>query len=96
MPEMVFGLHNSGNGIYHTPGGLLVFRGDGLIVQECLEGLLVFALKHHFELFPTSLGLIGLLCINVEGFQVVKGYGVEGLTVLHLLGHEAELMGFRM
>ena len=57
-----------------------------VVVQECLEGLPVFALKHNFELFPTSLDIIGLIGINVGGFQVVKSPGVEGLPVLHLLG----------
>ena len=62
------------------------------IVQECLEGLLVFTFKHHFELFPASLGITGLICIDVEGFQVVESPGVEGLHVLNLLGQwEAEL-----
>ena len=68
------------------PGGLLVLWVDGLTVQECLEGLPVFTLKHDFELFPASLGFIGLICIDVEGFQAVKSPGVEGLPVLHLLG----------
>ena len=63
-------------------GGLLVFRGDGLIVQECLP---VFTLKHHFELFPNSLGLIRLICVDVEGFHVVKSPHVEDLLVLYLL-----------
>ena len=58
-----------------------MLSGDGLVVQECLEGLPLFALKHHFELFPA-----GLICINVEGFQVVESPGVEGLPVFHLLG----------
>ena len=74
-----------------------MLRGDGPIVQECLEGLPVFTLKHHFELFSAGLGLIGLIGINVEGFQVVRSPGIEGLLVLHLLGQcETELRGFPM
>ena len=60
--------------------------GDGLVVQESLQGLAVFTLKHHIELFPASLGLIGLICVDNEGLQVVESPGVEGYPVLCLLG----------
>ena len=79
------------------PQGCLVLWDDGLIVQECLEGLPVFSLKHHFELFPACLGFIGLICNDVEGFQVGENPGVEGLPVPHLLGcSEAEFRGLPM
>ena len=42
-------------------GGLLVFWCEGLIVQESLEHLPVFALKHHLELVPTVLVSLGSL-----------------------------------
>ena len=45
-----------------------MFRDDGLIVQEGLENLPVFAFEHHFELFPASFVIIGLISIDVEGF----------------------------
>ena len=67
-------------------GGLLVFQCDGLIVQESLEHLPVFALKHHFELLPSSPSVIKLISVDVEGFQVIQIPGVEGLPVICLLG----------
>ena len=38
-----------------SPGGLLMFRGDHVIVEEGPECLPVFAIKHHFELFQLVL-----------------------------------------
>ena len=68
------------------PGDLLVLWHNGFIVQESLEHLLVFAFKCHLELLLASLGVIRLIGVDVEGFQVIQGPGVEGLPVLHLLG----------
>ena len=45
---------------------------DSLIVQVSLEHLLVFALKHHLELFPAGLGVVQLIGVDVEGFQVIQ------------------------
>ena len=42
--------------------------------------------KHAFKLFPASLGITGLICIDVDGFHVVENPGVGGLPVIHLLG----------
>ena len=73
----------------------LALQGDGPIVNEGLEGLPVFSLKHHFKLFPAGLVVISSLGINIEGLQVVNGPGVECSPVLRLLGCvEAELWGF--
>ena len=68
VTEVVLRLNDSAKGILHSPGGLLMLRGDGLIVQEGLEHLAVFALKHHFELLPACPGIIRLFSINVGGF----------------------------
>ena len=58
----------------------------GFIVQESLKHLPVFTIKHHLELLPASLGVVRLIGVDVEGFQVMQGPGVEGLPVIHLLG----------
>ena len=55
----------------------------------------VFALKHHFKLLPASVVVISFLSINVEGFQVIYGPGVEDFPVLQLMGGiKVEFGGF--
>ena len=63
--------------LYH----LLALLSDGTIVDEGLESLLVFALKHHFKQLPASL-VIGFFSIDVEGLQVIYHSGIEGSQVL--------------
>ena len=63
-------------------GHLLASQSDGTTVNEGLEGLPVFALKHHFELFPASFVVIDLFDVNVNGLQVVNGPGIECSPVL--------------
>ena len=63
-----------------------MLQHDGVIIQESLEHLPSFVLKHHLELLPASLGVIRLIGVFVEGFQVIQSPGVEGLPVVHLLG----------
>ena len=88
---MVFGLDGGQYGIQHLPVGLLVLCCYGLVLYE---GLSVFALKHHLELFPARSGLIGFISVNVEGFKGVEGSHVELLPVLRLMGrYKAELRG---
>ena len=86
MPEMLLRLDSSANSITGKPGHPLTLRGDGTIVDEGLEILLVLALKHHFKLLPASAAVISLLCIDVKGPQVIYNPGVEELPVLQLMG----------
>ena len=73
---MFFRLKCCGNGIEDMPGDILVLQGDGVSLNKYLEGLPIFTLKHHFELFPVSLEVF-FLCINIKGFQEVDGASVE-------------------
>ena len=67
MLEVVFGLHGGCSNIKHLLEHLLALWGDGTIVDEGLEGLLVFTLEHHFKLFLASLEVISFYGTDVEG-----------------------------
>ena len=82
VPEVVFRFDGSCYGILYLLGGLLVLLGNGAIVNQNLQGLLVFALKHHFQLLPASLHGVSFFGIDVEGLQEVSVPGVESLPVL--------------
>ena len=47
MPKVVFHFDDCLDDIQYSDGSLLVFRGDGTIVNEGLYGLLVFSPKQH-------------------------------------------------
>ena len=64
----------------------LSLLGDGAIVYEGLDILLVLALEHHLKLLPVSVAVISFLGINVEGFQVIYGPGIEDFPVLWMMG----------
>ena len=71
MPEMLISLYSSANGIKGLPGHLLVLQVHGPIVNEGLESLSIFSLKHDLQLLPACVPVVSLISINVEGFQVV-------------------------
>ena len=83
---MLFRFNCSGDGIKDLPGGLLLLKGGGAGLSEGLKGLLIFILKHHFELFPAFMGGVFFLCVNVEGFQEVNSLGVETSPLVTLIG----------
>ena len=86
VQKMTFGLYGYLDGIYGLPGHPLTLQGNCAIVDEGLESLPVFALKHHLPLLPSSLSVISFFSIDVKGFQVIYGSGAEDFLVLHLLG----------
>ena len=65
---MVFRLDGGHNG--HLPGYLLLLEGEGPIVNEGLEGLPVFALKHHPKLFPAGFVVIDFFSIDIFDSKV--------------------------
>ena len=66
--------------------GILQLWGNGAIINEGLESLLVFTLRHHFKLLPASVVAISFLGNDVEGFQVIYSPGIEDFPVLQLVG----------
>ena len=60
-----------------SPGYSLTLWGNDTIVNEGMESLLGLALKHHFKLFPPCFAFVSFLGIDVEGFQVISGPGIE-------------------
>ena len=82
VPEVVFRLDSACDGILHMLGCLLALWGDGTIVNEGLEGLPVFVLKHHFKLFPAGFMIISFFSIDLEGLQVIDRSGIECSAVL--------------
>ena len=71
IPEMLISFYSSANGIKGFPGHHLVLQSDGPIVNEELESLSIFALKHHLQLLPACVPVVSCISINVEGFQVI-------------------------
>ena len=71
IPEMLIGFDSSADGIKGFLGHLLVLQGDGPIVNEGLQSLSIFALKHHLQLLPACALVISLISVDVEGFQVI-------------------------
>ena len=74
---MLLRLNSCHNSIIGELGCPLTLQGDGAIVYEGLESLLVFALKDHFKLLLFSAAVVSFLIINVEGFQVICIPGIE-------------------
>ena len=61
--------------------------GQGMVtLNEGLESLSVFTLKHYFQLLPAYFVVISFFGINVKGFQVIYGSGIEDSPVLKLPG----------
>ena len=79
---MVFGLDGGPSDIQHLSGHLLALQIDDTIVNEGLKSLNIFALGHHFKLFPGSLVVTGFFGINVEGLQVVEDSRIKCSPVL--------------
>ena len=72
-----------------------MLHSDSAIVYKGLEGLSILSLKHHVQLFPASMAFVSLLCVDVEGFEIVNCSSVEDLPVLRLVrGVEVEVGGF--
>ena len=87
--------HQCLNGFKGEDRGLLGIRQDGLVVNEGLEGLAVFSLKHHFNMMPLLFALVFHIWINVQGFNKVYGPDIERLPLLCLIrGIEREFGGF--
>ena len=82
MPEMLLGLYCSSNSIKGKLGHSLTPHSNGPIVDEGLESLLIFTLKHHLQLLSAHVPVISLISTNVKGFQVLKGPGLEDFLVL--------------
>ena len=61
----------SGIGIKDFLGGSSDCQGDGAILDEDLKALLIFTLKHNFELLPVLTGGVFFLYVDVKGFQEV-------------------------
>ena len=59
--------------------------------EEGVESLPVFAVKHHLQLLPSGLSVISFFCINVEGFQVIYGSGIEDFSVTLTAGGGIEV-----
>ena len=74
MPEMLLGLDRCAYSIKGKLGCPLTLWGNGPIVNEGLLSLSIFALKHHFKLFPASAPVISFYGINVKGFQEVYSH----------------------
>ena len=85
MPEMLLGFNSYANSVKGIARHLLVFQGNGPIVDEGLQSL-IFTLRHHLQLMPACVPVISLISVDVEGFQVVKCPGVEDFPVLWLMG----------
>ena len=82
VPEMLLGLHCSADSIKGKLGYPLTLWGNGPIVNETLDSLSIFTLKHHLQLLPASAPVISLISINCEDLQVIKSPGIEDFPVL--------------
>ena len=76
-------------------GHLLVLCSDDTNVTEGLQGLSVFSLKHHFELFSALFAVVFGLYVNNEGLLEVDYIGVENSPLIVLVwGGGGEYRGF--
>ena len=71
MPEMLISFDSSVDGINGFPGHILVLWGNGPIVNERLESLSIFTLKHHLQLLQACVPVVSLISVNIECFWVV-------------------------
>ena len=91
--EMLLGLDSCCNGIQHLLACLLLLLTDGPVVNQILECLPIFTLKHHFQLFPTCLHGICFFGIDVEGFQEFNGLGENTFHSSHCCEEEKLNLG---
>ena len=59
-------LESGANSIKGKLGDPLTLKGDGPIVNEGLESLSVFILKHHYKLLPASVAVISFLSVGAS------------------------------
>ena len=71
MPEMLISFYSSANGIKSFLGHLLVLWGHDPIVNEGLESLSIFTLKHHLQLLPACAPVISLISIGIKVFHTL-------------------------
>ena len=79
---MFFRLDDHYNDVQSLPGCLLQLLCDGCFVNQGLDSLPVFALKHHLQLLPASLCGVSFLSVDVKVIQEVEGYGIKHFPVL--------------
>ena len=69
--EMLLRLNSCPDSIKGKLGCPLTPWVDCAVVDDGLESLSIFALKHHLKLLPASLVAISFIGIDVKGFQVI-------------------------
>ena len=73
VPEILLGFNSCADSIKGIAGCLLVLQGDGPIVDKGLQSMSIFTLKHHVQLIPAHVPVIGLILQLMGEFKLNFG-----------------------